>query len=145
MSAQPVSEILIDPAAQVFKDITETEFQQGVFIDFAPYPQSFFNEEIIAKFKGSLEAVTAQNVEDFKPFMQEDGYPREALFFSEPDVQYMFYNLDLLEKIKIDGRDQIRVGVRYAKKFPDGTVQNQGITYFFTQNKAGVWGIANID
>jgi len=53
----------------------------------------------------------------------------------------MFYDLDLIEKVD----EQIRVGVRFAKKSSDGSIENQGITYFFTKNKAGEWGIENID
>ncbi|WP_440114494.1 hypothetical protein [Paenibacillus sp. QZ-Y1] len=55
----------------------------------------------------------------------------------------MFYDLDLIEKT--DRPVQIRVGVRFARKSSAGNIENQGITYFFTKNEAGEWGIENID
>ncbi|MNJ03500.1 hypothetical protein D3C73_1638400 [compost metagenome] len=57
----------------------------------------------------------------------------------------MFYDLDILEKLTIDGRERINVGVRFAKKSMDNSIHNTGLTFFFTKNKEGQWGIANID
>lgn len=138
------SEKLIDPAEKEVKEITEPDFKKGVFIDFDQYKKSFFDDDIISKFKGNIEAVVEQAKEEFKENLHE-GSRGETLFFSEENVQFMFYDLDLLEKLTVNGREQIRVGVQYAKKIADGTIQNQGITYFFTKNEAGEWGIENID
>ncbi|WP_157794062.1 hypothetical protein [Paenibacillus donghaensis] len=56
-----------------------------------------------------------QDKEKFNENLHE-GSRGETLFFSEEDVQFMFYDLDLLEKLTVNGREQIRVGVQYAKK-----------------------------
>ncbi|QUL55720.1 hypothetical protein KDC22_03880 [Paenibacillus tritici] len=138
------SEKLIDPATKEVKEIAEADFTKGVFINFDPYQKSFFDDDIISKFNGNIEAVVEQDGEKFKEHLHE-GSRGETYFFSEEGVQFMFYDLDLLEKLTVHGREQIRVGVQYAKKMADGTIQNQGITYFFTKNKAGEWGIENID
>nr|WP_154893180.1 hypothetical protein [Paenibacillus xylanexedens] len=81
---------------------------------------------------------------EFKVHLYE-GSQKESLFFDEENAQFMFNDLDLLEKITIDGREQIRIGVQYAKKHEDGSVENKALTYFFTKNKEGNWLIENID
>ena len=143
-SNDPAPEQLIDPSTKEFKEITETEFKPEVSIDFEAYKKSFFDEEIITKLKETLEAVIAQDKEKFQAHLQS-GYNLDSLFFDDKDAQYMFYDLDILEKLTIDGRERIHVGVRYAKKSSDGFIYNTGNTVFFTKNKEGQWGIANID
>ncbi|NUU74953.1 hypothetical protein [Paenibacillus xylanilyticus] len=138
------SEILINPKGLELKEISAANFEKGIFIDFDRYKKSFFNDDIISKFKSNIEAVVENNKEKFGKYLYE-GSRKESIFFSEEDVQYMFYDLDLLEKIKIDGREQIRVGIQYAKKYADERIENTAITYFFTKNKEGKWRIENID
>lgn len=135
---------LIDPEGYEFKEIGPKDFKKGVFIDFERYKKDFFNDDIISKFKGNLEGIVENDIEKFKAHLYE-GSQKESLFFHEENVQYMFNDLDLLEKIIIDGREQIRIGVQYAKNYSDGTVENKAITYFFTENKEGEWRIENID
>lgn len=137
-------EQLIDPSTKEFKEITEAEFKPEVSIDFEAYKKSFFDDEIITKLKETLEAVIAQDKEKFQTHLQS-GYNLDSLFFDDKDAQYMFYDLDILEKLTIDGRERIHVGVRYAKKSSDGSIYNTGNTVFFTKNKEGQWRIANID
>ncbi|MCG7381934.1 hypothetical protein [Paenibacillus sp. ACRRY] len=137
-------ERLIDPEGYEFKEIGAEDFKKGVFIDFERYKKNFFNDDIISKFKGNLEGIVENDIEKFKIHLYE-GSQKESLFFHEENVQYMFNDLDLLEKIIIDGREQIRIGVQYAKNYSDGTVENKAITYFFTENKEGEWRIENID
>ncbi|MBT2290402.1 hypothetical protein J7E73_14875 [Paenibacillus albidus] len=139
-----VPEKLIGPEGKEIKEITAADFKKGVFIDFDQYKQSFFNDDIISKFKGNIEAVVKKDKEKFKENLSEDSRG-ETFFFSEEDVQFMFYDLDTLEKHTINGREEIQVGVRFARKYSDGSIENQGITYFFTKNKEGKWDIENID
>ncbi len=144
------SERLIDPAHKEIKDITADDFKRGVFIDFDQYKQSFFDDEIISKFKGNIEAVVENNPEKFKENLNKDSAATNKYHFyytsvNEEGREFMFYDLDILEKININQREQIRVGVRFAQKDPDGRVDNTGITYFFTKNPDGEWGIENID
>lgn len=138
------SQRLIDPEGLEFKEIGAEDFKKGVFIDFERYKKDFFNDDIISKFKGNLEGIVENDKEKFKVHLYE-GSQKESLFFDEENAQFMFNDLDLLEKITIDGRDQIRIGVRYAKKHEDGSIENTAITYFFTKNKEGHWLIENID
>ncbi|MGF9696227.1 hypothetical protein [Paenibacillus sp. MABNR03] len=138
------SEMLINPEDLELKEISAANFEKGIFIDFDRYKKSFFNDDIISKFKSNIEAVVENDKEKFGKYLYE-GSRKESIFFSEEDVQYMFYDLDLLEKIKIDGREQIRVGIQYAKKYADERIENTAITYFFTKNKEGKWRIENID
>ncbi|MCG7376330.1 hypothetical protein MH215_04950 [Paenibacillus sp. ACRSA] len=148
--AIPDSEQLIDPAHKEISDITVEDFKQGVFIDFDQYKQSFFDDEIISKFKGNIEAVVEKNPEKFKENLNKDSaatnkYHSYYINESEKGKEFMFYDLDILEKVNIDEREQIRVGVRFAQKSSDGRIDNTGITYFFTKNQDGEWGIENID
>lgn len=138
------SERLIDPEGLEFKEIGAEDFKKGVFIDFKRYKKDFFNDDIISKFKGNLEGIVENDKEKFKVHLYE-GSRKEPLFFDEENAQFMFNDLDLLEKITIDGREQIRIGVQYAKKHEDGSIENTAITYFFTKNKEGDWLIENID
>ncbi|MDQ0171477.1 hypothetical protein [Paenibacillus tundrae] len=144
------SEQLIDPAHKEIKGITADEFKRGVFIDFDQYKQSFFDNEIISKFTGNIEAVVENNPEKFKENLNKDSAATNKYHFyytseSEEGREFMFYDLDILEKVNINQREQIRVGVRFAQKDPDGRVDNTGITYFFTKNQVGECGIENID
>ncbi|MEW4428420.1 hypothetical protein AB1I68_13215 [Paenibacillus pabuli] len=138
------SERLIEPEGLEFKEIGVEDFKKGVFIDFERYKKDFFNDDIISKFKGNLEGIVENDKAKFKVHLYE-GSQKESLFFDEENAQFMFNDLDLLEKITIDGREQIRIGVQYAKKHEDGSVENTAITYFFTKNKEGNWLIENID
>ncbi|MNW25598.1 hypothetical protein D3C74_23430 [compost metagenome] len=140
----PEPEQLIDSSTKEFKEITEDEFKPEVSIDFEPYKNSFFDDEIITKLNETLEAVIAQDKEKFQAHLQKE-YARDTLFFDDEKAQYMFYDLDILEKLTIDGRERINVGVRFAKKSMDNSIHNTGLTFFFTKNKEGQWGIANID
>lgn len=144
-NSQPDSETLIDPATKEIKDITEADFKQGIFIDFKQFAKSFFNNDIISKLKENLQAVVAQDKEEFGKYLQEGGYSVETVFFSEKGIQFMFYDLDSLKKVSVDGIERIEVGIRYATKVPDGHIQNQGISYSFTKDNEGEWSIANID
>ncbi|MCM3172111.1 hypothetical protein [Paenibacillus sp. MER 99-2] len=144
------SEQLIDPAHKQIKEITADDFKQGVYIDFDQYKQSFFDDEIISKFKGNIEAVVENNPEKFKENLNKDSAATNKYHFyytseSEEGQEFMFYDLDIIEKININQREQIRVGVRFAQKNQDGRIDNTGITYFFTKNQDGEWGIENID
>ncbi|WP_418041641.1 hypothetical protein [Paenibacillus xylanilyticus] len=127
-----------------FKEIGAEDFKKGVFIDFERYKKDFFNDDIISKFKGNLDGIVENDKKKFKVHLYE-GSQKESLFFDEENAQFMFNDLDLLEKITIDGREQIRIGVRYAKKHEDRSIENKAITYFFTKNKEGHWLIENID
>ncbi|MCM3203159.1 hypothetical protein [Paenibacillus illinoisensis] len=98
-----------------FKEIGAEDFKKGVFIDFERYKKDFFNDDIISKFKGNLDGIVENDKKKFKVHLYE-GSQKESLFFDEENAQFMFNDLDLLEKITIDGREQIRIGVRYAKK-----------------------------
>jgi hypothetical protein len=138
------SERLIDPEGLEFKEIGAEDFKKGVFIDFERYKKDFFNDDIISKFKGNLEGIVENDKAKFKVHLYE-GSQKESLFFDEENAQFMFNDLDLLEKITIDDREQIRIGVQYAKKHEDGSIENTAITYFFTKNKEGKWLIENID
>ncbi|MFK0521779.1 hypothetical protein ACINKY_06155 [Paenibacillus illinoisensis] len=138
------SERLFDPEGLEFKEIGVEDFKKGVFIDFERYKKDFFNDDIISKLKGNLEGIVENDKAKFKVHLYE-GSQKESLFFDEENAQFMFNDLDLLEKITIDGREQIRIGVQYAKKHEDGSVENTAITYFFTKNKEGNWLIENID
>lgn len=148
--AIPDSEQLIDPAHKEISDITVDDFKQGVFIDFDQYKQSFFDDEIISKFKGNIEAVVEKNPEKFNENLNKESaatnkYHSYYINESEKGKEFMFYDLDILEKVNIDEREQIRVGVRFAQKSSDGRIDNTGITYFFTKNQDSEWGIENID
>lgn len=138
------SQRIIDPEGLDFKEIGAEDFKKGVFIDFERYKKDFFNDDIISKFKGNLDGIVENDKKKFKIHLYE-GSQKESLFFDEENAQFMFNDLDLLEKITIDGREQIRIGVRYAKKHEDASVENTAITYFFTKNKEGHWLIENID
>ncbi|MFB5677055.1 hypothetical protein ACE3NQ_06350 [Paenibacillus terreus] len=138
------TESLIDPVEQeAIKDITAADFKKGVFIDFDKYKGRFFDENIISKLKNNLESVVENNKEKFKENLNKESLEsiREGFFYTNESDQFMFYDLDLIEKVD----EQIRVGVRFAKKSSDGSIENQGITYFFTKNETGEWGIENID
>ncbi|MEX3620662.1 hypothetical protein [Paenibacillus glucanolyticus] len=140
------TESLIEPAEQeAIKDITAADFKKGVSIDFDKYKGSFFDDNIISKLRNNLESVVENNKERFKENLNKESLEsiREGFYYTNESDQYMFYDLDLIEKV--DQPEQIRVGVRFAKKSSDGSVENQGITYFFTKNEAGEWGIENID
>jgi len=92
-------ERLIDPEGLEFKEIEAEDFKKGVFIDFERYKKDFFNDDIITKFKGNLEGIVENNKEKFNVHLYE-GSRKKALFFDEENVQFMFYDLDLLDKIK---------------------------------------------
>lgn len=139
-------ESLIEPAEkEVIKDITAADFKNGVSIDFDKYKGSFFDENIISKLRKNLESVVENNKEKFKENLNKESLEsiREGFYYTNESDQFMFYDLDLIEKV--DQPEQIRVGVRFAKKSSDGSIEDQGITYFFTKNEAGEWGIENID
>ncbi|WP_336780057.1 hypothetical protein [Paenibacillus illinoisensis] len=138
------SQRLIDPEGLEFKEIGAEDFKKGVFIDFERYKKDFFNDDIISKFKGNLEGIVENDKKKFKVHLYE-GSQKESLFFDEENAQFMFNDLDLLEQISINGREQIQFGVRYAKKHEDGSVENTAITYFFTKNKESNWLIENIN
>lgn len=140
------AESLIKPAEkETIKDITAADFKKGISIDFDKYKGSFFDENIITKLRNNLESVVENNKEKFKENLNKESLEsiREGFYYTNESDQFMFYDLDLIEKV--DQPDQIRVGVRFAKKTSDGSIENQGITYFFTKNEAGEWGIENID
>lgn len=140
------TESLIEPAEkEVIKDITAADFKKGVSIDFDKYKGSFFDDNIISKLRNNLESVVENNKEKFKENLNKESLEsiREGFYYTNESDQFMFYDLDLIEKV--DQPEQIRVGVRFAKKSSDGSIENQGITYFFTKNEAGEWGIGNID
>lgn len=143
-STSAESETLIDPATLTIKDVTEADFKSGVFIDFDSFQKSFFNDDIISKLKRNLEAVVAQDQEKFAADLDEN-FSRHSVFFDKQNVQYMFYDLDTLKKVDLDGRVQIQVGVRFAVKDSEGKVENTGLTFFFVKNKEDQWKIANID
>lgn len=139
-------ESLIEPGDKdAIKEITETDFKEGVTIDFDSYKGSFFDEKIISKLNNNLQSVVENNKEKFKENLNKESLEsiREGFYYTNENDQFMFYDLDLIEKR--DQPEQIRVGVRFAKKSSDGNIENQGITYFFTKNEAGEWGIENID
>ncbi|WP_413372517.1 hypothetical protein [Paenibacillus taichungensis] len=139
-------ESLIGPAEiEEIKDITAAEFKKGVNINFDKYKSSFFDEKIISKLSNNLEAVVENNEEKFKQNLNKQSLEsiREGFYYKNTADQFMFYELDLLEKL--DHPEQIRVGVRFVRKSSDGSIENQGITYFFTKNEKGEWGIENID
>lgn len=138
-------ESLIDPAAKEISDITAADFEQGISIDFAPYKGSFFDDNIISILSNNLQSVVEQNKDKFKENLNTKSVEStgEGFYFNNEGDQFMFYDLDVLEKL--DQPDQIRVGVRFARKSSDGSITNTGITYFFTSNKEGEWGIGNID
>lgn len=139
-------ESLIEPAEkEAIKDITAADFKKGVSIDFDKYKGSFFDENIISKLRNNLESVVENNKEKFKENLNKESLEsiREGFYYTKESDQFMFYDLDLIEKV--DQPEQIRVGVRFAKKSSDGSIENQGITYFFTKNETGEWGIENID
>ncbi|MCT1398552.1 hypothetical protein M4D81_05970 [Paenibacillus sp. p3-SID867] len=140
------TESLIEPAEkEAIKDITAADFKKGVSIDFDKYKGSFFDENIISKLRNNLESVVENNKEKFEENLNKESLEtiREGFYYTNESDQFMFYDLDLIEKV--DQPEQIRVGVRFAKKSSDGSIENQGITYFFTKNEAGEWGIENID
>ncbi|SDM30153.1 hypothetical protein SAMN05428961_11330 [Paenibacillus sp. OK060] len=140
------TESLIDSAdKEAIKDITAADFKKGVFIDFDKYKGSFFEENIISKVSNNLESVVENNNEKFKENLNKESLEsiKDSFYYRNVDDQFMFYDLDLLEKL--DQPEQIRVGVRFARKSSEGSIENQGITYFFTKNKDGEWGIENID
>lgn len=76
------------------------DFKKGVFIDFERYKKDFFNDDIISKFKGNLEGIVENDKEKFKVHLYE-GSRKEPLFFDEKNAQFMFNDLDLLEKITL--------------------------------------------
>ncbi|WP_127589967.1 hypothetical protein [Paenibacillus lautus] len=136
-------ESLIEPAEK--EAITAADFKKGVSIDFDKYKGSFFDDNIISKLRNNLESVVENNKEKFKENLNKETLEsiREGFYYTNVSDQFMFYDLDLIEKV--DQPEQIRVGVRFAKKSSNGSIENQGITYFFTKNEAGEWGIENID
>ncbi|KOY12708.1 hypothetical protein [Paenibacillus xylanivorans] len=139
-------ESLIGPAEiEAIKDITAADFKKGVYINFDKYKSSFFDEKIISKLSNNLESVVENNEKNFKQNLNKKSLEsiREGFYYKNTADQFMFYELDLLEKLDHPG--QIRAGVRFARKSSDGSIENQGITYFFTKNEKGVWGIENID
>ncbi|MNW25933.1 hypothetical protein D3C74_26890 [compost metagenome] len=138
-------ESLIDPASKEPNDITSANFKPGIFIEFENYKRSFFNDDFISKLNGAFQAVVDQNESNFKEYLNNEPVELIAhnLYFSNKKELFMFYDLDLLERL--NEPEQIRVGVRYAKKSIDGDVQNEAFTFFFTKNKQGEWGIENID
>ncbi|WP_063568374.1 hypothetical protein [Paenibacillus sp. O199] len=139
-------ESLIEPGEnEAIKDITTADFKEGVSIDFDKYEGSFFDKNIISKLNNNLQSVVENNKEKFKENLNKESLEsiREGFYYTNESDQFMFYDLDLIEKR--DQPEQIRVGVRFAKKSSDGNIENQGITYFFTKNEAGEWGIENID
>ncbi|WP_343262409.1 hypothetical protein [Paenibacillus hubeiensis] len=138
------TETLIDAATRTINDVTEAGFEAGVLIDFDSFKKSFFNDDIITKLKSNLEAVVAQDQEKFAEHLHE-SYSRHSVFFDKQNVQYMFYDLDTIKKVTMDGRVQIQVGVRFALQDSEGNVENSGLTYFFVKNKEDQWKIANID
>lgn len=141
-----ITESLIEPTErEAIKDITATDFKKGISIDFDKYKGNFFDENIISKLRKNLESVVENNKEKFKENLNKDSLEskREGFYYTKESDQFMFYDLDLIEKI--DQPEQVRVGVRFAKKSSDGNIENQGITYFFTKNESGEWGIENID
>ncbi|RAR42743.1 hypothetical protein [Paenibacillus sp. MDMC362] len=140
------TESLIETAEkEAIKDITAADFKKGVSIDFDKYKGSFFDENIIPKLRKNLESVVENNKEKFEENLNKESLEsiREGFYYTNESDQFMFYDLDLIEKV--DQPEQIRVGVRFAKKSSDGSIENQGITYFFTKNEAGEWSIENID
>lgn len=76
--------------------------KKGVFIDFEWYKKDFFNEDIILKFKGNFEGIVENDKEKFKVYFYE-GLQKELFFFDEENVQFMFNDLEFLEKISING------------------------------------------
>jgi hypothetical protein len=139
-------ESLIEPAEiEEIKDITAAEFKKGVYIDFDKYKSSFFDEKIISKLRNNLESIVENNEEKFKRNLNNKSLEsiREGFYYKNTADQFMFYELDLLEKL--DHPEQISVGVRFVRKSSDGSIENQGVTYFFTKNKKDEWGIENID
>ncbi|WP_339275993.1 hypothetical protein MKY59_03405 [Paenibacillus sp. FSL W8-0426] len=138
------TETLIDAATRTINDVTEADFEAGVLIDFDSFKKSFFNDDIITKLKSNLEAVVAQDQEKFAEHLHE-SYSRHSVFFDKQNVQYMFYDLDTIKKVTMDGRVQIQVGVRFALQDSEGNVENSGLTYFFVKNKEDQWKIVNID
>ncbi|CAM2872115.1 hypothetical protein P4H27_14600 [Paenibacillus taichungensis] len=139
-------ESLIEPAEiEEIKDITGAEFKKGVYINFEKYKSNFFDEKIISMLNNNLESIVENNEEKFKQNLNNKSLKsiREGFYYKNTADQFMFYELDLLEKL--DHPEQISVGVRFVRKSSDGSIENQGITYFFTKNKKGEWGIENID
>lgn len=130
---------------EAIKDITAADFKKGVYINFDKYKSSFFDEKIISKLSNNLESVVENNEKKFKQNLNKKSLEsiREGFYYKNTADQFMFYELDLLEKL--DHPEQIRAGVRFARKSSDGSIENQGITYFFTKNEKGEWGIENID
>ncbi|MGX1828645.1 hypothetical protein ACWIE6_10345 [Paenibacillus taichungensis] len=139
-------ESLIGPGEiEEIKDITAAEFKKGVYIDFDKYKSSFFDEKIISKLRNNLESIVENNEEKFKRNLNNKSLEsiREGFYYKNTADQFMFYELDLLKKL--DHPEQISVGVRFVRKSSDGSIENQGVTYFFTKNKKDEWGIENID
>ncbi|KGP81746.1 MULTISPECIES: hypothetical protein [unclassified Paenibacillus] len=130
---------------EAIKDITAADFKKGVYINFDKYKSSFFDEKIISKLSNNLESVVENNEKKFKQNLNKKSLEsiRERFYYKNTADQFMFYELDLLEKL--DHPEQIRAGVRFARKSSYGSIENQGITYFFTKNEEGEWGIENID
>lgn len=130
---------------EAIKDITAADFKKGVYINFDKYKSSFFDEKIISKLSNNLESVVENNEKKFKQNLNKKSLEsiRERFYYRNTADQFMFYELDLLEKL--DHPEQIRAGVRFARKSSDRSIENQGITYFFTKNEKGEWGIENID
>ncbi|ANA81047.1 hypothetical protein C7121_01045 [Paenibacillus glucanolyticus] len=122
------TESLIEPdEKEAIKDITAADFKKGVSIDFDKYKGSFFDDNIISKLRNNLESVVENNKETFEENLNKESLEsiREGFYYTNEIDQFMFYDLDLIEKV--DQPEQIRVGVRFAKKSSDGSVENQGI------------------
>lgn len=143
-SNEPESQVLLDNSTKEFREITKTNFKPQVAVNLEQYKESFFNDEIINMLNSTLKAVIDQDKENFNKYIHQPN-TLDTLFFSEEKNQYMFYEVEFIQKLIIDDRVRINVLIRYAEKSSDNVIRNTSTMFTFTKNKEGQWGIANID